>query len=231
MFKLCLWLFRFDTFRFIQNFGPINRDKGYKLLNVIVTRAKQRVIVFTSIPSENYNSYRSEIITKGNTGKGIFYAYLTYVKLCTENNEPGRQALLNFLLENSGEQTKEKETQANPDHLMTESVFEEEVLEELLKFTRTNHIKTQFELGGFRLDIAVKDKTDAPIVIIECDGKAYHSSKVAYRYDIHRQKILERHGLTIYRIWSTNWWRDRDREALKLKRFLEEHVPEALNEK
>lgn len=217
--------------RFIQNFGPINRDKGYKLLNVIVTRAKQRVIVFTSIPSEYYNSYRSEIITKGNTGKGIFYAYLTYVKLCTENNEPGRQALLNFLLENSGEQTKEKETQSNPDHLMTESVFEEEVLEELLKFTRTNHIKTQFELGGFRLDIAVKDKTDAPIVIIECDGKAYHSSKVAYRYDIHRQKILERHGLTIYRIWSTNWWRDRDREALKLKRFLQEHVPDALKEK
>ena len=214
--------------RFIQNFGPINRDKGYKLLNVIVTRAKQQVIVFSSIPSEYYNSYRSEIITKGNTGKGIFYAYLSYVKLCSENNEVGRQALLNFLLENSGEQRKEEKEPVNPNALITESIFEEEVLEELLKFTRVEHIQTQFELGGFRLDIAIKDKTDAPIVIIECDGKTYHSSKVAYRYDIHRQKILERHGLIIYRIWSTNWWRARDREAEKLKRFLSEHVPDAL---
>lgn len=214
--------------RFIQNFGPINRDKGYKLLNVIVTRAKQKVIVFTSIPSDYYNNYRSEIITKGNTGKGIFYAYLSYAKLCSENNEEGRKGLLNFLLENSGEQSKEKEANPNQDHLLTESVFEEEVLEEMLKFTQVNQIQTQFELGGFRLDMAVKDETGAPIVIIECDGKTYHSSKVAYRYDIHRQKILERHGLIVYRIWSTNWWRDRDREAKKLYRFLEEHVPSAL---
>lgn len=214
--------------RFIQNFGPINRDKGYKLLNVIVTRAKQKVIVFTSIPSDYYNNYRSEIITKGNTGKGIFYAYLNYAKLCSENNEEGRKGLLNFLLENSGEQSKEKEANPNQDNLLTESVFEEEVLEELLKFTQVNQIQTQFELGGFRLDMAVKDETGAPIVIIECDGKTYHSSKVAYRYDIHRQKILERHGLIVYRIWSTNWWRDRDREAKKLFRFLEEHVPSAL---
>ncbi|HHD82768.1 MAG TPA: AAA family ATPase, partial [Bacteroidetes bacterium] len=36
--------------KFRQNFGPINQLKGYKLLNVIITRAKHRLYLCTSIP-------------------------------------------------------------------------------------------------------------------------------------------------------------------------------------
>ena len=35
---------------FLQNYGPINQHKGFRLLNVIITRAKHKVFVFTSIP-------------------------------------------------------------------------------------------------------------------------------------------------------------------------------------
>ena len=39
--------------KFIQNFGPLNnQQKGYKLLNVLITRAKYKFDVFTSIPEE-----------------------------------------------------------------------------------------------------------------------------------------------------------------------------------
>lgn len=207
--------------RFIQNFGPINQDKGYKLLNVIVTRAKQQMYIVTSIPSEFYSNYRSDIMTKGNTGKGIFYAYLNYAKFCSEGNESARVELLQFLLQDKQEETAQPSQ--DPDNFLTESVFEEEVLEELLQFVSANRIETQFQLGGFRLDMVVKNSDGSPNVVIECDGKTYHSSKVAYRYDLHRQSILERHGLKVYRIWSTNWWREKDREVLKLKRYLEEH--------
>ena len=46
--------------RFIQRFGPLNHAKGYRLLNVIVTRAKYKVYVCTSIPETvilSYNDY------------------------------------------------------------------------------------------------------------------------------------------------------------------------------
>lgn len=215
--------------RFIQNFGPINRDKGYKLLNVIVTRAKQKIYLVTSIPVDYYTNFRSELVTKGNTGKGIFYAYLMYAKMCSENNQVGRSELLDFLLENSGERSnKNTPSSEKTEHLLTESPFEEEVIQEMLAFTTASAIQTQFELGGFRLDIVVKDKSGAPVVVLECDGKTYHSSKVAYRYDIHRQKILERHGLSVYRIWSTNWWRNKEREIKLLKAYLNEKVNDAL---
>ena len=205
--------------KFIQNFGPLNQDKGYKLLNVIVTRAKQQIYLVTSIPSEFYSNYREDILTKGNTGKGIFYAYLNYAKFCSEGNENAREELLNFLMHDQQQEAKPTVSTAN---FLTESPFEEEVVLALLELIPNEFVKTQFQMGGFRLDIVVKNKAGMPAVVIECDGKAYHSSKVAYRYDIHRQNILERHGLHVYRIWSTNWWRERDREILKMKRMLEE---------
>lgn len=213
--------------RFIQNFGPINQEKGYKLLNVIVTRAKQQIYLITSIPTEFYNNFRSDIVTRGNTGKGIFYAYLNYAKFCSEGNEAARKELLEFLMQDQGAGQNERTTAA-ADNFLTESPFEEEVIHELLNIVNESSIETQFQMGGFRLDMVLKDAEGFPKIVIECDGKTYHSSKVAYRYDIHRQAILERHGLKVYRIWSTNWWREKDREVQKLKRYIEEKLPEVL---
>lgn len=215
--------------RFIQNFGPLNQEKGYKLLNVIVTRAKQQIYLITSIPNEFYSNFRSDIVTRGKTGKGIFYAYLNYAKFCAEGNEDARLELLSFLMEDQTAEAPPNTTSA--DNFLTESPFEEEVIHALLSFVPAAHIATQFQMGGFRLDIVIKDLEGFPKIVIECDGKTYHSSKVAYRYDIHRQNILERHGLKVYRIWSTNWWREKDREVMKMRRYLEEHLPEALSEK
>jgi len=209
--------------KFIQNFGPLNQDKGYKLLNVIVTRAKKQIYLITSIPSEYYNNYKDDIVTKGNTGKGIFYAYLNYAKFCSQGNDDARSELLNFLMQNQEQETQQNASASN---FLTESPFEDEVVQALKELIPENHITTQFQIGGFRLDIVIKNKENLPAIVIECDGKTYHSSKVAYRYDIHRQNILERHGLIVYRIWSTNWWRERDREILKLKRVLQEKCPE-----
>jgi hypothetical protein len=90
--------------KFIQNFGPLKRDTGYKMLNVIVTRAKYKLYVVSSVPRSFYQEFRDELITKGNTGKGIFYAYLNYVRFCDEGNEEARVALLDFLSSNQGEE-------------------------------------------------------------------------------------------------------------------------------
>ncbi|GAB2777382.1 hypothetical protein GCM10010465_25150 [Actinomadura fibrosa] len=59
-----------------------------------------------------------------------------------------------------------------------------------------------------------------PKIAIECDGASYHSSREAYLYDRHRQKILEDHGFVFHRIWSTNWWRNPKRETEHLINFI-----------
>jgi REase_MTES_1575 len=47
-------------------------------------------------------------------------------------------------------------------------------------------------------------------------GLAYHSDWTARVRDVWRQRILEGRGWKIHRIWSTNWWLDRDAEIRKL---------------
>ena len=49
---------------------------------------------------------------------------------------------------------------------------------------------------------------------IECDGAAYHSSRSARDRDRLRQAVLEDHGWTIHRIWSTDWFQ-RPEEQLR----------------
>mgnify|MGYP003320248633 FL=1 len=51
---------------------------------------------------------------------------------------------------------------------------------------------------------------------IECDGATYHSSRTARERDRLRQAVLEDMGWTLYRIWSTDWWRNPQREVAKI---------------
>lgn len=44
-----------STGRLAMNFGPLNRDGGWRRLNVLVTRARQRCILFSSIRAEQIN--------------------------------------------------------------------------------------------------------------------------------------------------------------------------------
>jgi superfamily I DNA and/or RNA helicase len=77
--------------RFLHHFGPINFKNGYKLLNVIITRAKYKVYVCSSIPEEEifkYNEYLA--VENSNNKRAVFFAYLAYAKAVSDNNEEFR---------------------------------------------------------------------------------------------------------------------------------------------
>jgi len=61
---------------------------------------------------------------------------------------------------------------------------------------------------------------------IECDGATYHSSKAARDRD--RQEALEKLGWKLYRIWSTDWFKNPDAEIEKLVRYINEIMRPAI---
>ena len=163
--------------KFQQRFGSINQSKGYKLLNVIVTRAKYKMYVCSSIPQEKFLNFKDHLVTEGsNNRRGVFYAYLTYAKAVSENNEDLRNSVLNALSENS-----EKSEMIDTIGLGLESPFEEEVYEELVQHLNKENILIQHKFAGFRIDMVYDSKIkDIPKIAIECDGANYHSSQEAY---------------------------------------------------
>jgi hypothetical protein len=56
---------------------------------------------------------------------------------------------------------------------------------------------------------------------LECDGATYHSSVSARDRDLLRQEILESKGWRLYRIWSADWFADREAELARVLKFLD----------
>ncbi len=203
--------------KFRQNFGPINYQKGYKLLNVIITRAKYKIFVCTSIDAAYYTNYQQFLDTQGNNRRGVFYAYLTYAKAVSDGSEAQRQSVLAALRKNTDEVAPLSPTLPK----VGASLFEKQVYQLLLQHFDASEITLQYTLAGFQIDLLYQAKNQStPPIVIECDGSWYFSNEEAYLNDLHRQRIFEKQGFVFYRIWSTNWWRDHEREMKKLLDFI-----------
>ncbi len=162
-----------------MNFGPLNKDGGERRLNVAITRARRRLIVFSSLRSDQIDLKRTQSV-----GVRHFKTFLDYAAR-------GPKAIAEAI-DYSG--TREFETG-----------FERAVW--LALMDRGWEIDTQIGCAGYRVDLAVRDP-DRPgryLIGIECDGAAYHSAKTARDRDRLRQSVLEGLGWRIERIWSTEW--------------------------
>jgi very-short-patch-repair endonuclease len=203
---------------FRQMFGPILQKNGYKLLNVIITRAKYKVFVCTSIPQDYIKQYSTLLQQQKNNGRAIFYTYLAYAKAISEGDAETRSSILKQLYDNCDS----KVFDIDYDALGSESPFEDEVYYRLAEKIGQNRLEQQYRIGGFKIDLIIKsEKRGEPFIAIECDGAKFHSSNEAYAWDMFRQKQLEQYGFTFYRIWSTNWWYSSEKELKKLIDFIQ----------
>jgi len=177
-----------ETGRVFQRFGPIAGAKGWRRLNVIFTRARRRVELFTSLRPE-------DVIAGPSSSEGVraLKAYLEFA-------QTGR-------LPDYGN----ADTGRDPD-----SDFEVDVATALR--AAGHDAVPQVGVAGFFIDIGVPHPADPGTFAlgIECDGATYHSSKSARDRDRLRQEVLEAKGWRIHRIWSTDWFRNRDAEIRRL---------------
>lgn len=176
------------------NFGPLSKARGERRLNVAVTRAKYHMKLVSSLmPSD-----LSDAKVNGNAGLRLLKDYM--------------QTVMDGKLPVSMTQHEEMEF---------DSPFEEDVFRVITDLGYK--VKTQVGCSGYRIDLAVVDPLDEDkfVLGIECDGKAYHSSKVARDRDRLRQQVLEGLGWKIYRIWSQEWFKKRKFEIERLKHRLE----------
>jgi Protein of unknown function (DUF4011)/REase_MTES_1575/AAA domain len=170
----------------IQRFGPINQAQGPRRLNVLFTRARHRVVVFSSVDPD-------EIRTDASSPRGVIVlkAYLNRAK-------NGR-----FKTESFSE-------------LQPTSDFEIAVSKALTArgFECVPHVGVAgFFID---VAVRHPEKPGAFILGVVSDGASYHSAKSARDRDRLRPMILENLGWNIHRIWTTDWFRDSRREIEKL---------------
>ena len=181
------------TGKFYQRFGPINGPSGKRRLNVLFSRAKEQIITFSSIPLDKFQP--------SGTNQGARMLKL-WLQFCATKR--------------LGEVISQSDAGGVPD-----SPFEEHVISAIESIGYV--AVPQVGVSGYYIDIGVKHP-DYPIGYlcgVECDGASYHSAKNARDRDRLRQEVLERLGWDLYRIWSTDWFRDPYGQTKRMHEFLD----------
>ncbi|WPY00047.1 Putative helicase domain protein (plasmid) [Candidatus Megaera polyxenophila] len=178
----------------MQRFGPINGIAGKRRLNVLLSRAKERIVTFSSMTASDI-----KIEGDGNPGVYMFKCWLEYAA--------------SGILE-SGNYIKKE-----PD-----SEFEEHVIRQINSIGCEAFPQIGVKGFSIDIGVKHPDWPHGFIMGIECDGAAYHSSRSARDRDRLRQEILEGLGWYLYRIWSTDWFEDPGLETKKLRQVITQRL-------
>lgn len=175
-----------------QRFGPINREYGHRRLNVLFTRAKQRVDLFTSMTASDI--------------------------LVTETSRRGVKALRDYLEYAATGRLHTGDAHGGE----PESDFEMFVADALRDHGYQVRCQVGVAGFRIDLGVMHPEWPHGFLLGVECDGATYHSSKSARDRDALRQEILEGLKWRLYRIWSTDWFNNPRVETQRLLQHLEQ---------
>lgn len=198
--------------RVYNRFGSLNKKGGENRLNVAITRAKKRIVVVSSVDSQELN-----VTGSSNEGPKLLKQYLAYAQAVHEQDHEQ----VRHILQKVNHSTHVVRQYADD---RFESPFEAEVCERLRE--RGYRVETQIGVSKYRIDLGIvhPHEKNQYLLGIECDGAMYHSSPEAKERDLYRQRFLEGRGWTILRIWSRNWWKNPVAEIDRI----DEHIKQML---
>jgi DNA polymerase III delta prime subunit len=178
---------------FRQNFGPINGKNGWRRLNVLFTRAKQHIRIFSSFHGERIKVDDS----KEQRGLRALKDYLHFAATGVDNHS--------YLTENEPDSDFERAVGSFLRNKGYDVVYQLGVagykIDMVVKHPQNN---------------------SDYVAAIECDGATYHSAKSARDRDRLREDNLRKLGWNhIHRIWSTDWFKRREQEEDRLLKAID----------
>ncbi len=177
--------------RVFNRFGPMTSAVGWRRFNVLITRARKRLEVFSSMQP-------LDIQGGPNKSRGV-NAMRDFLEFCQTRIVPDRKV-------DSGR---------SPD-----SDFEISV-GQVISDLGMRYVPQVGVAGFFiDIGVLHPDADSDFILGIECDGASYHSAKSARDRDRLRQEIIESRGWKIHRIWSTDWFQNQEFEIERLRQTL-----------
>jgi very-short-patch-repair endonuclease len=172
--------------RVAQRFGPIAGSQGHRRLNVLFTRARRHVVVFSSMGS-------NDVVASAGSQRGVrvLRDYLRYVesRRLEAGEATGRGA---------------------------DSDFEREVRSRLEAHGFSIDPQVGVAAYRIDLAVRHPSQPSVYLAGIECDGAAFHSARSARDRDRLRESVLQGLGWNILRVWSTDWFSNPEGQTAKL---------------
>lgn len=172
-----------------MNFGPLNRDGGWRRLNVAISRARKAMIVYSVLRPEQIDLSRTR--SEGVAGLKGFLEFA----------ERGKLAV-----------TAHSTIKSTSDSTVTECIAK--AIKEL-----GYGVKCNIGSSEFKVDIGIIDPDNEKeyLLGILLDGEnTLHSSTAQDRF-ILQPSVLNGLGWNILRVWTLDWFDDKDRVLGNIK--------------
>ncbi|HHW90600.1 MAG TPA: DUF4011 domain-containing protein [Clostridiales bacterium] len=175
------------------NFGPLNREGGWRRLNVAVSRAKYEMVVFSSITYDMINP-------SATTAQGVkaLRGFLEYA-------QKGAQSL-----------------SYKASYLKISKQGLEEQIVNILKQRGYDGV-INYGTSGYKINIAIKDPDNPEkfILGVMCDSVGYSKVKTVKDRELAPFNVLKKLGWNIMRVWSLDFWDSPEKVINKIIRKIE----------
>ncbi|WP_229664633.1 AAA domain-containing protein [Sphingomonas metalli] len=193
------------TFR--RSFGVLGQTGGERRLNVAVTRARQKVVLVTSMPIPLISDLLSTR-RQAASPRDFLQAYFEYARALSDGDLDAAEALLSRL---TPEQRRQRSREAGGDGL------EAAVAEEIRSLGWEP--ASVGDDGAFGLDFAIEDpRTGLYGIGIECDAPRHPLLESARAREMWRPDVLRRSIPRIHRVSSHRWFHEPEHERERLRR-------------
>lgn len=166
-----------------MNFGPLNRNGGWRRLNVAVTRARNEMHVFATLTSDKIDLSRTA--AEGVSGLKSFLHFAEKGHLILQANDQP---------ESSG-------------HKSLANAISMRLAKAGLE------VRTDIGTSGFKLDLGIvnPEKPSEYLLGIMIDGKYYWEAKTTNDREMVMPAVLKALGWNIFRVWAMDWKSEPDR--------------------
>ncbi len=178
--------------RLSMNFGPLNKEGGWKRLNVAVSRARMEMIVFSSMTADMIDLNRTK--ARGVEGLQRFLAFAEKGKLT------------------GGVPASAIAAKGITQQICT--VLEAEGLK-----TQTNIGHSDFKID---IAVVNPYNEDEYLLGIMLDGLTYGRSRNTKDRELSQISVLRSLGWKIHRIWTMDWWDNHEKELETLRKVIDE---------
>ncbi|MCK9523173.1 MAG: DUF3320 domain-containing protein [Proteobacteria bacterium] len=165
-----------------MNFGPLNRDGGWRRLNVAVTRARYEMHVFATLHADQIDLSRT-------SAEGV----------------AGLKAFLQFA-ENGNLTLRHEDVQESINQKHLSASISKKLIAKGLE------VKCNIGTSGFKVDIGIlhPNKPQQYILGIVVDGLYYYNAHTTNDREMIMPSVLKSLGWQIHRVWSIDWYENSD---------------------
>ena len=192
------------TFR--RSFGVLGQQGGERRLNVAVTRAREKIILVTSMPINEI----SDMMATGrppSIARDYLQAYLGYAAKVSDGDLASAQGIV--------DRCRLKTTAAE----RSNDAADDGLVRSVGAFLRSLGVRAEPTTDGlFGVDFALQHPVSGGYIMgIECDSPQHSLLKRSRARDVWRPKVLHRSLPKLHRVSVHAWYHDRTREQERLE--------------